>query len=204
MKPANVQWKEQLISSSKSSVPIVVSHTVHRTGRVKCVKNTSKSERKLQQKIILEDVQTTNQHLRHPIFQPFHNLVCQSATIRLQVSSLAATPLQFGLDPARNQVPFLWKMQPPSIQQQSCCLSSPPCGPSFSSAVRVLTKYVFLANSLSVMDSRSLKIILWNARSVKQKQMELLDLASREDADILVITETYLKPEICFSLPGYN
>lgn len=54
------------------------------------------------------------------------------------------------------------------------------------------------------MATNSLKILLWNACAVKAKALELLELATTEEAEIIVITETHLKPGVNFSLPGYT
>lgn len=52
--------------------------------------------------------------------------------------------------------------------------------------------------------ANGLKVLLWNAHSVKPKDVELHDLAEREEAQVITITETHLKPGVNFCLPGYN
>ena len=47
-------------------------------------------------------------------------------------------------------------------------------------------------------------ILLWNACAVKAKALELQDLAISEETDMIVITETHLKPGINFSIPGFT
>lgn len=48
------------------------------------------------------------------------------------------------------------------------------------------------------------KIVLWNAHAAKLKAVELLDFAKKEEADIIALTETHLKPGDKFSLPGFT
>lgn len=55
------------------------------------------------------------------------------------------------------------------------------------------------------MDDRpSLKILNWNARSVARKKLELLDFCLKEEVDILILSETHLKPKVSFSLPNFK
>lgn len=54
------------------------------------------------------------------------------------------------------------------------------------------------------MATNDLKLLLWNARAIARKCTELLDLLSRLSVDILVATETHLKPGMKFNLPGFN
>lgn len=49
-----------------------------------------------------------------------------------------------------------------------------------------------------------LKILNWNARSVVRKKLELLNFCLREEIDIVVLTETHLKPKVSFSLPHFK
>lgn len=44
--------------------------------------------------------------------------------------------------------------------------------------------------------ANGLKVLLWNAHSVKPKDVELHDLAEREEAQVITITETHLKPGV--------
>lgn len=53
------------------------------------------------------------------------------------------------------------------------------------------------------MATDDLKLLLWNARAIARKSIELLDLLIRQNIDILVATETHLKPGTNFHLPGY-
>lgn len=53
------------------------------------------------------------------------------------------------------------------------------------------------------MATNNIKLLLWNARAVARKSIELLDLLIRQNIDILVLTETHLKPGMNFHLPGY-
>lgn len=49
-----------------------------------------------------------------------------------------------------------------------------------------------------------LKILHWNARSIRNKKPELLNLLSRVPYDILLILETKLKDTHRFNLPHYK
>lgn len=48
----------------------------------------------------------------------------------------------------------------------------------------------------------NIKIILWNCRSAKSKQMEISQLAN--NADVVICTETWLKPCDQFQFPGFS
>jgi len=57
------------------------------------------------------------------------------------------------------------------------------------------------------MDPRNtskLKIMLWNADSVSKKKAELLESLITNEIDIALISETYLKRDVPFSLPNYK
>lgn len=54
------------------------------------------------------------------------------------------------------------------------------------------------------MNINSLKIVFWNCRSVCNKIYEFFDFMYRNDIDICLLTETWLKPNVKFSHPNYK
>lgn len=54
------------------------------------------------------------------------------------------------------------------------------------------------------MAAKPLKILQWNACSVLGKRYELEDLLRRESVDIIIITESHLKPDKNIHLVGYS
>lgn len=54
------------------------------------------------------------------------------------------------------------------------------------------------------MARSELKLLNWNARSVARKEIELLHLLESRNTDLVIITETHLKPAVKFRLPGYT
>ncbi|KAK9694251.1 Endonuclease-reverse transcriptase [Popillia japonica] len=44
----------------------------------------------------------------------------------------------------------------------------------------------------------------WNACSLKEKRSELIEVLERYNIDILLVSETFLKPGHRFTLPGYS
>ena len=51
--------------------------------------------------------------------------------------------------------------------------------------------------------NNDLKISTWNARSVKNKKHEVINFIEKHNIDILLITETFLKPHIAFHIPNF-
>lgn len=56
---------------------------------------------------------------------------------------------------------------------------------------------------MSLNLNNSFHILLFNARGVKRQRLELLQFLNQEKVDILLVTETFLKPGVAFQLPGY-
>ena len=54
------------------------------------------------------------------------------------------------------------------------------------------------------MDHKPFVIANWNACSLRNKHVELLDFLGEKEVDIAVITETHLKPEVNIFLPGFQ
>lgn len=54
------------------------------------------------------------------------------------------------------------------------------------------------------MDNCSLKLGNWNARSIQNKTRELAEFLRNHHLDVIALTETHLKPNISFHLPGYK
>lgn len=54
------------------------------------------------------------------------------------------------------------------------------------------------------MPVNSLNLLLWNARGVLGKRLELSEFLSQREIDIAVLTETFLKPGTNFNLPGFT
>ena len=52
-------------------------------------------------------------------------------------------------------------------------------------------------------NSTSLRIVNWNGRSIHSKQLEFFEFAQRQNIDIAVITETWLRPNISFLHPNF-
>lgn len=50
----------------------------------------------------------------------------------------------------------------------------------------------------------SLKIITWNANSIRDKKLELIHFIQQHKPDVLLFQETFLKPQINFSIPNYT
>lgn len=48
-----------------------------------------------------------------------------------------------------------------------------------------------------------MNICIWNAHSVKNKKHEVIHFLDKYNIDILLISETYLKPDIAFHIPHY-
>lgn len=53
-------------------------------------------------------------------------------------------------------------------------------------------------------NSEAVNILLWNARSIRYKTDELLALANNTNIDIILISETHLKPSIPLRVPGFE
>lgn len=51
---------------------------------------------------------------------------------------------------------------------------------------------------------KSLTLATWNANSIKYKKHELNDFLNNHDIDIILLTETHLKPHVSCSLPNYK
>lgn len=49
----------------------------------------------------------------------------------------------------------------------------------------------------------TLRIVNWNGRSIHSKQLELFDFAERQNIDVAVITETWLRPNISLLHPNF-
>lgn len=47
------------------------------------------------------------------------------------------------------------------------------------------------------------KIVIWNARGIRHKQIEFFDFLQRNKIDIALITETWLTSDIRFSHVNY-
>ena len=54
------------------------------------------------------------------------------------------------------------------------------------------------------MAAKPLKILNWNARSVRVKKIELVDFIRSHAIDVCILTETHLSPSICFSVFDYS
>lgn len=52
--------------------------------------------------------------------------------------------------------------------------------------------------------AKNLNILSWNANSVRNHRLELVNLLTENDIDVACIQETFLKPSIPFNLPGYR
>jgi len=50
----------------------------------------------------------------------------------------------------------------------------------------------------------ALKVLIWNAQSVGNKRVELFDFLTRENIDVALITETWLKPQSSFFHRDFN
>lgn len=57
---------------------------------------------------------------------------------------------------------------------------------------------------MSTVDRMPLHIVNWNACFLRNKHIELLDFLSEKEADIVIITETRLKPEVNVFLPDFR
>lgn len=54
------------------------------------------------------------------------------------------------------------------------------------------------------MSSQGLSILYWNADGIRSKSLELLDLVSSLNTDVIAISETRLSSNVHFQLPGYK
>lgn len=54
------------------------------------------------------------------------------------------------------------------------------------------------------MSRKSLSIALWNAQSIQPKINELYIFLNQNDIDIILLSETWLKHDVSFSLPNYK
>lgn len=54
------------------------------------------------------------------------------------------------------------------------------------------------------MNAFALKIAYWNANSVQNKHLEIVDFVNKYTIDILLISETYLKSHLNFYIPNYK
>lgn len=54
------------------------------------------------------------------------------------------------------------------------------------------------------MEPKPLKILNWNAHSVRVKKLELMDFIRSHKIDIGILTETHLSPSISFSVPEFS
>lgn len=54
------------------------------------------------------------------------------------------------------------------------------------------------------MAAKPLKILNWNAHSVRVKKIELMDFIRSHEIDICILTETYLSPSVSFSVPDFS
>ena len=50
----------------------------------------------------------------------------------------------------------------------------------------------------------NLRIATWNANSVKLKKIPLIDYLRRQNIDVMLVSETYLRPDENFSLPDFQ
>lgn len=50
----------------------------------------------------------------------------------------------------------------------------------------------------------NIRITTWNARSISAKKIPLGEFIHRRKIDVALITETYLRPEDNFSIPGFH
>lgn len=49
----------------------------------------------------------------------------------------------------------------------------------------------------------TLRCATWNARSIAQKKMELIDFLKTKEIDLMALTETHLQPDRAFNLPDH-
>lgn len=54
------------------------------------------------------------------------------------------------------------------------------------------------------MDRKPIKLLNWNARSVRAKKLELAIFLKEHDIDVATISETHLTPKDAFSIQGYS
>lgn len=56
----------------------------------------------------------------------------------------------------------------------------------------------------SIFSKKGLTFLQWNCRSISPKKADLINFLKNKKIDVIILSETWLKPEQYFKFSGYN